>query len=175
MCNCRPEELPADFYRVKYDMESAVKRKTLLKNGKKPSVRLLMRLDCTDDINHLLHGMSATVIQHIFQAVVIAKLTYASQSWSGFTLAADIQRLNAFLSRSVRQGFCPPGLTNITNIFDAADKALFCKILHHPNHLLAPLLPIEAHTPYHLRPRRHNRQLIPKINFIQRMLYKDLY
>jgi len=39
----------------------------------------------------------------------------------------------------------------------------------------------EAHTPYHLRPRRHDRQLIPKINklydsnFIQRMLYKDLY
>jgi len=35
----RPEELPGDFYRVSYDMDSAVKRKTLLKNGKKPSVR----------------------------------------------------------------------------------------------------------------------------------------
>jgi len=34
----RPEELPADFYKVTYNMESAVKRKTLLKNGKKPSV-----------------------------------------------------------------------------------------------------------------------------------------
>jgi hypothetical protein len=34
----KAEELPADFYRVKYDMESAVKRKTLLKSGKKPSV-----------------------------------------------------------------------------------------------------------------------------------------
>jgi len=51
----------------------------------------------------------------------------------------------------------------------------------HPNHLLAPLLPNEAYTPYQLRPRRHNRQLIPKISklydsdFIQRMLYKDLY
>jgi len=60
---------------------------------------------------------------------------------------------------------------------------IISKILHHPNHLLAPLLPNEAHThtPYHLRPRRHNRQLIPKINklydsnFIQRMLYKNLY
>ena len=50
-------------------------------------------------------------------------------------------------------------------------------MLHHPNHLLAPLLPNETHAPYHLRPRRHNRQLIPKINklydssFIQCMLY----
>jgi len=38
MCICRPDELPADFYKVNYDVESAVKRKTLLKNGKKPSV-----------------------------------------------------------------------------------------------------------------------------------------
>jgi len=38
------------------------------------------------------HGMSATIIEHIFQAVVIAKLTYAFQSWSGFTSAADIQQ-----------------------------------------------------------------------------------
>jgi len=126
-------------------------------------------------------GMSAAVIQHVFQAVVIAKLTYASQSWSGFTSAADIQRLNAFLRRSIRQGFCPSVLTDITDIFDAADETLFCKILHQPNHLLAPLLPKEAHTQYNLRPRRHNRQLIPKVNklydsnFIQRMLYKDLY
>jgi len=54
-----------------------------------------------------LHGMSATIIQHIFQAVVIANLTYASQSWSGFTSATDIQHLKAFLCRSIRQGFCP--------------------------------------------------------------------
>ena len=65
--------------------------------------------------------------------------------------------------------------------FDAADERLFCKILHHPNHLLAPLLHKESHTSYHLRPRRHNRQLTPKINklydsnFVQCMLYKDLY
>ena len=32
----------------------------------------------------------------------------------------------------------PPDLTDITDIFDAADEALFCKILHHPNHLLFP-------------------------------------
>jgi len=36
------------------------------------------------------HCMSATIIQHVFQAVVIAKLTYASQCWSGFTSASDI-------------------------------------------------------------------------------------
>ena len=52
---------------------------------------------------------------------------------------------------------------------------------HQRNHLLAPLLPSEVRTPYHLTPRHHNRQLTPKVNklcdsnFIQRMLYKDWY
>jgi len=78
--------------------------------------------------------------------------------------AADIQRLNAFLCRSILQGFCPPDLTDIIDIFDAADEALIRKILHHPNHLLAPMLPSKDHTPCHLSPRRHNRQLISKIN-----------
>jgi len=70
-------------------------------------------------------------------------------------MAADIQRLNAFLRRSICQGFCPRDFTDIKDIFDAADEALFTKI--HPNHLLAPLLPKEVlrPTPYHLRPRRH--------------------
>ena len=106
---------------------------------------------------------------------------YASQAWSGFISDADLQRLNAFLRRSIHQGFCSPDLTDITVIFDAADETLFCKILSDRNHLLAPLLPNEVCIPYHLRPRRHNRQLTPKVNklcdsnFIQRMLYKDSY
>ena len=119
-----------------------------------------------------LHGISAT-IHRVLQAVVIAKLTYASQSWSGFTSAADIQRLNAFLRRSFRQGFCPLDLTDITDIFDAADEAFFCKNPTPPKPPTSPLSPDD--TPYNLRRRRHNRQLTPKINklydsnFIQRI------
>jgi len=42
---------------------------------------------------------------------------------------------------------------NITVIFNAADETIFRKILSDGNHLLAPLLPSEVCTPYHLRPR----------------------
>ena len=83
---------------------------------------------------------------------------------SGFISAADLQRPNAFLHCSIHQGFCSLDLTDITVIFDAADETLFCKILSDRNHLLAPLLPNEVCTPCHLRPRRHNRQLTPKVN-----------
>ena len=84
------------------------------------------------------HGMSATIIEHVFQVVVIAKLTYASQYWSGFTSAADIQRLNAFLRCSIHQGFRPANFTDITDIFDAADETLFSKILYATQTTLAP-------------------------------------
>jgi len=87
------------------------------------------------------HGMSATVIQHVFRAVVVAKLSYTSQAWLRFTSAADLQRINAFLCRCIHQGFCSPDLhvTDITVFFDAADET-FRKILSDVNHLLAPLL-----------------------------------
>jgi len=119
------------------------------------------------------------VIHHVFRAVVVAKLSYTSQAWSGFTSAADLQHINALLRRCIRQGFCSPDLTDITVIFDAADETLFRKILSDGKHLLAaPLLPSKVCTAYHLRPRCHDRQLIPKVNkmcdstFIQRMLYR---
>ena len=85
------------------------------------------------------------------------------------------------MRRSIHQGFCFPDLTDITVICDAVDETLFCKILSDHNHLLAPLLPNEVCTPYNLRPRRHNRQLTPKVNklcdsnFMKRKLYKDSY
>ena len=83
-----------------------------------------------------LHGMSATINQYVFRAVYVAKLvSYTSKAWSGFTSAADMQRLNAFLRRSIHQGFCSPDLTDISVIFDAADETLFCKIISDSNYL----------------------------------------
>ena len=36
------------------------------------------------------HGMSDDCIQEVFRSTVTAKLTYASQAWSGFCTASDI-------------------------------------------------------------------------------------
>ena len=46
-------------------------------------------------------------LQLIYRAVVIAKLTYASSSWWGFTSASDRQRLEGFLRRGRRYGLYP--------------------------------------------------------------------
>jgi len=124
------------------------------------------------------HSMSATIIQHVFQAVVISCQTYLCLAilvrlYRGCRYTAS----KCFLRRSIRRSFCPPDLTYITDIFDAADEALFCKILHDPNHLLAPCSPMKP--THHTTSGQGAMQLIPKINklydidFIHRMLYKD--
>jgi len=45
---------------------------------------------------------------------------------------------------------------------DAADHTLFRQIITNRNHVLAHLDPEKASTQYKLKPRQHDRQLIPK-------------
>jgi len=47
----------------------------------------------------------------------------------GFTSAAGRQHLKAFLRRSVRSRLCPPQLTDLTELVEAADNKLFQLIL----------------------------------------------
>jgi hypothetical protein len=56
------------------------------------------------------HGVSASSLQDVFRATVLAKLLYSSPAWSGHCSAADRARLDALLRRSKRNGYCaPPG------------------------------------------------------------------
>jgi len=127
--------------------------------------------------------MPSSALHEVFLAVVIAKLCYASSAWWGFSTAAagDIQRITAFIRRSIRQGYCNSDHADITSIVNTADDTLFRQILTNPNHVLAHLLPEKVNTHYQFRPRQHDRQLIPKTtklyscNFVIRMLYKYSY
>jgi len=119
-----------------------------------------------------------TALHKVFRAMVITQLCYASSAWWGFSTAGDIQRITAFIRRSIRQGYCNADHADITNIINTADDTLFCQILTNPNNVLAHLLPEKVNTHYQLRPRQHDRQLTPKTtklyscNFVIRMLYK---
>ena len=129
------------------------------------------------------HGLSDVGLQEIFRAVVVARLTYASTAWSGFVSATDIQRVDAFLRRSKRCGFCPPDLPDFGEQLEECDDRLFNRVRSNPQHVLYCLLPppSAASQNYGLRPRRHDRQLpghashLMDCNFITRILYKDAY
>jgi len=126
------------------------------------------------------HGMPPSALHEVLRAVVITKLCYAFSAWWGFSRAGDIQRITALIRHSLRQGYCNSDHANITSIINT-DDILFRQILTNPNHVLAHLLLEKVNTHYQLRPRQHDRQLIPKTtklyscNFVIRMLYKHSY
>jgi len=139
---------------------------------------------CTQTLHALRilrsHGMPDVALFEVFRGVVIAKLSYAASAWWGCASADDKQRLNAFIRRSIRQGYCSSDI-NLADIIDTAHNNLFHQVLNDPNHVLAHLLPNRTSSQYNLRTRQHDRQLIPKMskifdnNFIVRKLYKDVY
>jgi len=64
----------------------------------------------------------------IYRAVVIAKLTYASSSWWGFTSASDRQRLEGFLRCGRRCGLYPADQPTIVQLIEEADETVFNNI-----------------------------------------------
>jgi len=111
----------------------------------------------------------------------LAKLLYCSPAWSGFCSAADRARLNAFLRRCQRLGYCSRETPAITELFDGADETLFGSILANSNHVLQSYLPERSLSQYNLRLRAHTKELLNKTtelnhrDFFIRMLYKDCY
>jgi hypothetical protein len=128
------------------------------------------------------HGMCDADLQVVFRSVIVAKLMYASSAWCGFIKEADRQRVDAFLLRSKRCGYCPPDLPSFQQLCELSDEQLFNKIINNDQHLLANLLPPQtiASQNYNLRNRTHNRQLparsghLTDSNFFTRMLYANI-
>ena len=90
------------------------------------------------------------------------------------------QRLQNFIFKLQRLGFLPNNTPSFEEMCGSADDVLFGSMLTNEYHVLAQLLPPVKETPYHLRPRAHNRSLpatdnIMRKNFVLRMLYKDSF
>jgi len=110
--------------------------------------------------------------------VVIAKITYASSSWWGFTNASDRERLEGFLRRGQRQNLYPDGNPSLAQLLEEADENLFNNIRYNPTHSLHYLPPKQTEHSYSLRSRSHNFELScihDDRNFIDRMLFKSYH
>ena len=129
------------------------------------------------------HGMCDIALQAVYQSVVLAKLLYATSAWWGFTTAADRQRIDGFLHRSQRYGFCSSKTASFQELCESADDELFKKMNANEDHLLHADLPEISHASqnYNLRSRPHNKKLpdrsghLTDSNFITRMQYKNSY
>ena len=90
------------------------------------------------------HGMRDAALQVVFRSVIVAKLLYASSAWSGFIKEADRQRVDAFLLRSKRCGYCPPDLPSFQQLYESSDEYLFNQVINNDQHTLSNLLPPQA-------------------------------
>ena len=75
-------------------------------------------------------------LHEVYKSVVVSKLWYASRAWRGFAKASDEQRLEAFIKRSKRTGFCPDALTTFSDKCELADDKPFKQVINNPQHVI---------------------------------------
>ena len=103
----------------------------------------------------------------IFRSTVLAKLLYCAPAWSGFCSAADRVRLETFLRRCQRLGYCSSTTPTLAEMFDEADESLFSRVLTNRNHVLQSHLPDRPSSQYNLRKSAHDNDLITKTKISQ--------
>jgi len=124
------------------------------------------------------HGIPETSLHDVFRATIISKLTYCAPSWSGACSAADQAKLESFISRCKRLGYCSHNQPSYSQLISDADDSFFKRIISYDGHVLQSLLSDRPAIPYSLRERTHNKTLISKTthlnddDFLIRMLYK---
>ena len=95
-------------------------------------------------------------------STLVAKLTYASPSWWGYTSETQKQRLHRLLIKLQRCGFLHAQFESIAPMYSAADDALFRSILNNDADVHHPLLPPIRTTGYDLRHMLHYSRIASK-------------
>ena len=127
------------------------------------------------------HGLTGHALHCTFKSVIVSKLLYCSPAWSGFTNAADRRRVDMFIKRSIRLGYCSPATLMISELFSNNDDVLFNSIINNQSHILRNFLVNKMPNVHNMRHRKHNFELIKKTsylgdnNYLVRMVYKNLY
>jgi hypothetical protein len=121
-------------------------------------------------------GLSSAQLNIVFDAIILSRIMYASQSWSGFVSSELAGRIDSFFRRMFRYGLCQ-NLYSFCELADFRDLTLFNEI-RHSNNCIHCLLPSEKSLAIPLRPRGHNFLLpmsktnLHKHSFVTRCLYK---
>ena len=111
------------------------------------------------------HGLAGSALHQVYNAIITSKLLYASSAWWGYATVEDKTRLEHFIMRSKRMGFCSQTHPLIETLVEVADSHLLNQICSNQTHVLHPLLPPNKTHTHSLRPRAHTRQLPPLSNF----------
>jgi len=94
-------------------------------------------------------GLSHDLVDTVFQSIVLSRLGYALSAWGGFLSKQQINKIDAFLSRSYRLGYTVK-LRTFDDILKSADSTLYKEVLKE-KHCLHNLLPPARTIPMVLR------------------------
>jgi len=94
-------------------------------------------------------GLSNDQLNTVFVGLIISRLLYALPSWGVLVSAGQAGRINAFLKRSHKWGFCKDIVT-LNELLNKSGSSLFRK-MQSPVHCLNLLLPAKKITNYKLR------------------------
>ena len=78
--------------------------------------------------------MPTSALHTVFQALVVTKLTYCSCAWYGFCTAKERDRLESFLQRCKRRGYCADNTPTVEELCTASDTKLFQLVVADPQH-----------------------------------------
>jgi len=96
----------------------------------------------------------------------------------------DISKLmkgTGFRQKAIRYGYLPQSFSTLDELREDSDEKLFFLSRYNPNHVLHRLLPQPKNTGYNLRQCTHDLTLptdisaVIKQNFVNRMLFRDIY
>ena len=126
--------------------------------------------------------MPHPALHAVFQSTALAMVTYASPAWWGFTNAADRNRLEAFIRRAVKHGYCADSTASLSSLCDKADQTLFANIITNSTHRPSPHLTSIQSTETLLYPSPRpllstsngKPSVLDENNFFYGLLYRDI-
>jgi len=120
-------------------------------------------------------GLTTNQLNIVFDAIILSRIMYGVCAWSGFLSVELIGRIDAFLRRMFRYGFCQRLLT-FRVLSGNCDSTLF-KVLLNSHSCIHQLLPSVRNEIIQLRPRGHRFTLpnctstLYKTSFVNRCLF----
>ena len=120
-------------------------------------------------------GLTINQLNIVFDAIIISRIAYGACAWSGFLSVELIGRIDAFLRRMFRYGYCLRQIS-FREISDKCDISLFKGMLN-SHSCIHQLLPSIKNEIKQLRPRGHRFTLpncksqLYKASFVNRCLF----
>ena len=111
-------------------------------------------------------GLASCLLQQVFQALVIAKISYALSAIAGLLTSADKSRYDAFFKKAKRRCIIPH-LYETDDLIIRADSALFRQVqypYHCLHHLLPRVRPAIIDYPNRARSQGHN-YCLPSVTY----------